>query len=110
MKEIRINRKEPLPMEKVVREFLRSSKLSSGLNTRLVFEAWDKASGASRWTIRKYYRDGTLSVTLSSSTARSSLSSRREMIMLKMNQLLEEEPLFESDDPLVGKVREIILK
>ena len=92
-------------MEKVVREFLRSSKLSSGLNTRLVF-----ASGASRWTIRKYYRDGTLSVTLSSSTARSSLSSRREMIMLKMNQLLEEEPLFEADDPLVGKVREIILK
>ena len=53
-----INRKDPVAMEELVQMFIKSMKLSASLNTRRIFEAWDAASGASRYTLRRYFRDG----------------------------------------------------
>ena len=105
-----IYRKEPLAMEKVIQMFLRSERLSPGLNTRRIFEAWDAASGAAAWTLRKYFRDGVLTVTLRSSAARSSLAPRLPLIVHKMNAILDDDPLFDSEDPKVGKVSSIVLR
>ena len=62
-----VRRKEALTMEEVVEEFIKSAKLASGLNTQRVFAAWDECSGAGPFTLKRYFRSGTLYVTLSSS-------------------------------------------
>ena len=39
-----ISRKDPVAMEELVQMFIKSMKLSAGLNTRRIFEAWDAAA------------------------------------------------------------------
>ena len=51
-----IHRKDPMAMEELVQMFIRSMKLSAGLNTRRIFEAWDAVSGAARHTQRRFFR------------------------------------------------------
>jgi len=103
-------RKKALDMSQVIEMYIKSMKLSSGLNTRRIFEAWDKASGASRYTIRRYFRDGKLYVTLNSSMVRSHLSFQKEPLVAAINQILAQDELFIKDDPKVRFVEEIILK
>ena len=97
-----INRKDPVAMEELVQMFIRSMKLSAGLNTRRIFEAWDQASSASRYTLRRYFRDGKLYITLNSSMVRSQLGFQKAD--------LREDALFQQDDPQVKFVEELILK
>ena len=65
-----INRKDPVPMEELVQQFIQSMKLAPGLNTRRIYEAWDQASGAAHYTLRRYFRDGKLYITRGSATWR----------------------------------------
>lgn len=97
-------------MSQVIEMYIKSMKLSAGLNTRRIFEAWDQASGASRYTIRRYFRDGKLYVTLNSSMVRNQLSFQKEPLMAAVNQILLNDELFIKDDPKVRYVEEIILK
>ena len=105
-----INRKDPVAMEELVQMFIRSMKLSAGLNTRRIFEAWDQASGASRYTLRRYFRDGKLYVTLNSSMVRSQLGFQKAELVDRINEILREDELFQQDDPQVKFVEELILK
>lgn len=97
-------------MEELVQQFLRSMKLTAPLNTRRIFEAWDQASGASRYTLRRYFRDGKLYVTLNSSMVRSQLGFQRAVLVEQINEILRKDELFQKDDPSVRYVEELILK
>lgn len=97
-------------MEQLIPLFIRSLKLSAGLNTQRVFAAWDAVSGVSAYTLRKFYRDGKLYVTISSSMVRSHLEFQKPALVQAMNAFLEKDDLFVKDYDKVGYVKELILK
>jgi len=105
-----IRRKEALTMEEVVDEFIKSAKLASGLNTQRVFAAWDECSGAGPFTLKRYFRSGTLYVTLRSSVIRSQLSFQKEALIGKMNAWLSGDKLFTSDNRTAGFVKDLVLR
>jgi hypothetical protein len=110
METYRIHRKQALDMEEVIDQYIRSMKLAAGLNTQRVFAAWDDVSGAGSATLRRYYRDGVLRVSLSSSVLRFELGLQKAQIIERMNAWLLQDDLFIKDDPKVGLVKDIILK
>ena len=97
-------------MDALIREFLRQNRLSARLNARRIFAAWDAASGAGRYTVRRYFRDGKLYITVDSSVVRSQLSFQRQALVEKMNALLAGDEMFTRDDARTGFVQELILK
>ena len=105
-----VPRKEAAPMGELVPLFVKSMGLGAGLNTRRVFAAWDEVSGAKEFTLRKFYRDGKLFVTLSSSMVRSHLEFQKESLLGAVNAFLEKDSLFDRGNAKVGLVKEIILK
>ena len=107
---VQIHRKEAIGMDQVVREYIQSMKLTSGLNTQRVFAAWDACSGASAYTLKRFFRGGKLYITLGSSVIRSQLYFQRDVLVEKMNAFLAKDDLFTGEDPTVGYVKELILK
>ena len=105
-----IRRKEALTMEEVIEEYIKSAKMASGLNTQRIFAAWDECSGAGPYTLKRYFRSGTLYVTLNSSVIRNQLSFQKAALIEKMNATLSEDRLFTSDNRTVGYVQELVLK
>ena len=110
METYRIHRKQALDMEEVIDQYIRSMKLAAGLNTQRVFAAWDEVSGAASATLRRYYRDGVLRVSLASSVQRFELGLQKAQMIERMNAWLLKDDLFVKDDPKVGLVKDIILK
>ena len=106
----RVARKTAVPLSDLIREYIQASKLTAGLNTQRIFAAWDAASGAGRYTVRRYFRDGKLYITVDSSVVRSQLSFQRDTLIEKINALLAQDELFTRDDARVGIVKELILK
>ena len=105
-----IRRKEALTMEEVVEEYIKSAKLASGLNTQLVFAAWDACSGAGPFTLKRYFRNGTLYITLNSSVIRNQLSFQKEALIEKMNATLSGDRLFTPDNRTAGYVKDLVLR
>jgi hypothetical protein len=106
----RVARKTALPLSELIQEYLRTSKLTSGLNTQRIFAAWDAASGAGRYTIRRFFRDGKLYITVDSSVVRSQLAFQRDTLLAKVNALLAQDELFTRDEGESDTVKELILK
>lgn len=106
----RIARKTALPLSDLIRDYLRDARLTAPLNTQRIFAAWDAASGAGPYTVRRFFRDGRLYITVDSSVVRSQLSFQRDALVGKINALLADDELFTRDDAHVGYVRELILK
>ena len=107
---VQIHRKEPVGMEEIVRQYIRSMKLSAGLNQQRIFAAWDACSGAGPYTLKRFFRGGKLYITLRSSVIRNQLYFQRDVLVQKMNAYLSEDELFTSDNKSVGFVQELILK
>ena len=105
-----IRRKEALSMEEVIGEFIKSAKLASGLNSQRIYAAWDDCSGAGPFTLKRYFRAGTLYITLKSSVIRNQLSFQKEALIEKMNATLSGDPLFTSDNRTAGFVKELVLR
>ena len=105
-----IRRKEALTMEEVIEEYIKSAKMASGLNTQRIFAAWDECSGAGPYTLKRYFRSGTLYVTLNSSVIRNQLSFQKAALIEKMNATLSGDRLFTSDNRTVGYIRELVLR
>ncbi|MBO7544505.1 MAG: DUF721 domain-containing protein [Bacteroidales bacterium] len=105
-----MEKKRPDPVETIIPVYLRAMKLTSGMNTRRIFKAWDEASGAGKWTLKQFYRKGTLYVTLSSSVLRSRLAYETDVLVEKINEILRKDPLFTKSDQYVGMVEKIVLK
>ena len=106
----RVARKTAVSLSEAIQEYLKAAKLTSGLNTQRIFAAWDAASGAGRYTVRRFFRDGRLYITVDSSVVRSQLSFQRDTLIEKINALLAQDELFIRDDARVGIVKELILK
>lgn len=109
-KRIRLERKNAQSVSELMHEYIVEMKLSAGLNTRRIFEAWEQVSGAAQYTSRQFFRDGTLYVTLSSSVVRNSLSFRREDLIAGINKILEQDELFVKNDPRVQFVSKLVLR
>ena len=105
-----IRRKEALTMEEVIEEYIKSAKMASGLNTQRIFAAWDECSGAGPFTLKRYFRGGTLYVSLNSSVIRNQLSFQKAELLRKMNATLSGDKLFTADNRTVGFIRELVLK
>ena len=107
---VKIQRKNALEMSELIRMYISSMKLTSGLNAQRVFAAWDEASGAGDYTLRKYVRGGTLYVTLGSSVVRSRLRMTKEALIEKINGILLADGLFTADDQKVSLIKDIVFK
>lgn len=110
MEKNRIQRKEAVSLGDALMLMLKDLHLGASHNTQRIFEAWDTASGASRYTVKRFFRDGKLYITVDSSVVRSQLSFQKDAILEKINSLLEQDPLFIRDDRTVSFVKELILK
>jgi len=97
-------------MDVLVPACIKFMGLGPALNCHRIYEAWGVASGAGKHTLRKFFRDGKLYITLDSSVTRSQLSFQKEAILLKINNLPENDELFIKDLQKVSFVRELILK
>ena len=106
----RVSRKSAVPLGELIQEYLKASRLGSGHNTQRIFAAWDAASGAARYTVRRFFRDGRLYITVDSSVVCSQLSFQRQALLDKVNALLAEDELFIRDRSGEGVVKELILK
>lgn len=109
-KDERIHRVSPQGMDEVMKDFIKEMRLTSGLNTRIIFNAWDEVSGAAAWTTNRFFRDGILYINLSSSMVRSRLSFKLPEIMKAVNDRALADPLFVRDDPRTHLVTRIVLK
>ena len=105
-----IRRKEALTMEEVIEEYIKSAKIASGLNTQRIFAAWDECSGAGPFTLKRYFRGGTLYVTLNPSVIRNQLSFQKAELLRKMNATLSGDKLFTADNRTVGFIQAVVLK
>ena len=97
-------------MDELVKQYIKSMKLAAGLNTQRIFEAWDACSGAGEFTLRRFFRDGKLYITLSSSVVRNQLHCQKQDRVEKMNRFLLDDSLFTEDNSTVGFIQELILK
>ena len=107
---VRIHRKEPMGMDALVKEYIKSMNLSAGLNTQRIFAAWDACSGAAPFTLKRFFRGGKLYITLSSSVLRNQLYFQKAELMEKMNAFLSKDELFTQDDRTVSFIEELILR
>ncbi|MCQ2181094.1 MAG: DUF721 domain-containing protein [Bacteroidales bacterium] len=106
----KVQRKEAVSLGDALTAFLKRSRLASGLNTRRVFAAWDEASGAGGCTLKRFFRDGTLYITTSSSVVCSQLKYRKEALLDRMNDILSADELFVDDGTGPRYVKELKLK
>lgn len=110
MDPVRIHRKEAVSMDEVVKQYIKSMKLAAGLNTQRIFAAWDACSGAGEFTLKRYFRDGKLYITLSSSVVREQLRFQKDDLVEKMNHFLSQDTLFTEDNRTVNYIQELRLK
>ena len=110
MDSYRIKRKNAVSLGAAIQEYLGTSRLATGMNTRRIFAAWDAVSGAGPFTIKKYFRSGKLYVTFQSSVVSSQLYPRRAELVEKINDFLARDEFFNSDNRTVSWVEEIVFK
>lgn len=106
----RLPRKQAISIGDALKEMFKTSSASATHNTRRIFAAWDEASGAGDFTLRRFFRDGVLYVSMKSSVMASRLSMQKAYLTEKMNAILEDDPLFIKDDKRVGMIKELRIK
>lgn len=97
-------------MTELVAQYIREMKLSAGFNCQRVYEAWDVVSGASRYTVGHYFKDGMLYCTISSSVVRNQLYFQRDILLKKINEYLDNDELLVRDGIKGPVVRNLILR
>ena len=80
-KDNRLRRKDAVGMEQLVQDYIREMKIASGINRQRAMEAWNKVSGAARYTLDIFLDKGVMYVTLNSSMARNQLYFQRELTL-----------------------------
>ena len=89
-KPAKISRQDPRPLSDAIPAFVRVNGLGKGLASRLVFDIWDEVSGAAGYSTNKFFRDGVLNVTISSSVVRSQLLFQLDIIKDRINKSLKD--------------------
>lgn len=106
----RIGRKEAQGMTELVAQYIREMKLASGFNCQRVFEAWDAVSGASAYTVGRFFRNGMLYCTISSSVVRNQLYFQKDILLEKMNEYLDKDELLVRDNLSGPFVKNLIFR
>ena len=104
----RVTKKEAVSVADAIKIFLQRERLAPAHNTYRIALAWDQASGAAKYTIKRFYRDGKLFITVDSSVVRNQLSFQKQALIDKMNHILEEDEMFIPS--LNPPIQELILK
>ena len=107
---MRVQRKTAEGMESLMIRYVKAMGISAAHNSHRIFLAWDEASGAAANTIKRFFREGTLTITLNSSVVRSVLYMQTDLLIAKINGILDEDELFIKDNPKLKKVEKLILK
>ena len=96
-------------MGELVENFIMEMKLASGLNRQRVMEAWNAVSGAQRYTVDIFLKDGVLYCTLGSSMVRNQLYFQKDVLLGQINEYLDSDTLFvkEGDGPYI---KELVLR
>lgn len=97
------------PIGEALRAMLKFYGLAPELDRRRIYAAWDDASGAGPYTIKRYFKDGRLYVTVNSSVLRSQLYFQKAALLEKINSLLRKDELFSGGDGF-KHVKELIIK
>lgn len=106
----RLSPKNAVSINDVLKEMFRSSGAAASHNSRRIFSAWDEASGAAAFTIRRYFRDGILYITMKSSVMATQLAMQKGYLLEKINAILADDPLFIREDARVGFVKELRIR
>jgi hypothetical protein len=106
----RIARKDAQLIGDVLPQCIKLLGLSSGMNTHVIFKAWDDVSGAGPFTLNRFFRSGILYITVSSSVIRSQLYFQKDELKDKINEYLAKEEIFDRNNSKVGYVKNIVLK
>ena len=74
----------------IIEDFIKEERLEEGLNRARLFKAWDLVVGetGAKATTNKYFKDGILYCTISSSILRTQMYYRKEDIITHMNKML----------------------
>ena len=74
----------------ILKEFIKEEQLEDGLERLRIFKTWDLVVGdaGARATTSKFFKEGILYCTISSSIIRTQLFYRREDIVAMMNKML----------------------
>ncbi len=77
-------------ISEILKEFIKEEHLEEGLERVRVFQAWDLVVGATgaKATSNKFFRDGILYCTISSSIVRTQLYYQKDAIVAQLNKLL----------------------
>lgn len=93
-----------------LRLLMKQSGLEPEFSSRRVYAAWEEASGAGAYTVRRYFRDGKLYITVNSSVLRSQLYFQKKALLERINELLSKDDLFPDRGNGAKYVKELILK
>ena len=107
---MKVQRKTAEGMDSLMIRYVKAMGISAAHNSHRIFLAWDEASGAADNTIRRYFKDGVLTITLNSSVVRSVLYMQSDLLIAKINGILDEDELFIKDSPKLKKVEKLALK
>ena len=105
----RIARKEAIPLLEAFKQMFAESGARNSHNTQRIFMAWNEVSGAAQYTIKRFFRDGKLYITLSSSVVCSQLSMQKDVLLKKVNAAVVGDELYIGQEK-EGPVKELILK
>jgi hypothetical protein len=108
--QLALQRKEAVPVKDLLKIVLDMYHVTAGLNTHMIYSAWDRASGAEKYTVRRFFRDGRLYITVDSSVVRSQLAFQKPMLVERMNSILSEDEMFSRNCPEANFVKELIIK
>ena len=110
MESYKIKRKNAITLSSAIQDYLKTAHLTTGLNTRCIFAAWDELSGAAPFTIKHFFRGGKLYITLNSSVVKEQIKPRLALLKERINDRLARDEFFSRDDCNVSWVEEIVLK
>ena len=105
-----LENKNAISVSSLLSSYIKEMGLAPGLNTQRIFAAWDACSGAGPFTLKRFFRSGTLYITLNSSMVRDQLSFQRDLLVEKMNAYLSHDELFTDDNRTVGYIQKLVLK
>lgn len=104
----RVTRKEAVSVAQAIKLLLSREHMASAHNSYRISLAWDQASGAAKYTVKRYYREGKLYITVDSSVVRNQLLFQKTALIEKMNHILGNDEMFIQS--VTPPVQELILK
>ena len=105
----RIARKEAIPLLEAFKQMFAESGARYSHNTQRIFIAWNEVSGAPQYTIKRFFKDGKLYISLSSSVVCSQLAMQKDVLLRKINAVLAGDELYIGQEK-EGPVKELILR